>query len=194
MGRCPAHSKMLSSILGLSPLDASSNIPPPPTAQVVTIKSVSRHCQISPGGEITPSGEPVVQTAARTPTEKQSPIHSCWDAMAAVPCPWEEWPEYLVLRKTPAEHCNQYCSIYLHLICRVNCVNISSFTALWFLIYLCNIIKNKVSSGIHENLFFTSKRGLVCVLLRFKQHWDRLKSHVFSIKLSKWPWCHKHKA
>lgn len=39
------HSTMFGSILGLSPLDASSKDPAAPFA---TIKNVSRHCRMSP--------------------------------------------------------------------------------------------------------------------------------------------------
>ena len=41
---CPVHCRMLSSIPGLSPLDANST-----PHSVVTTKNVSRHCQMFPG-------------------------------------------------------------------------------------------------------------------------------------------------
>lgn len=46
---CPVHCRMLSSTLGLLPLDAGSAIP-----LVVIISNLSRHCQVFSGGQNLP--------------------------------------------------------------------------------------------------------------------------------------------
>lgn len=51
-GGCPAYRRMLNSIPGLDPPDASSSVPLPPPHSV-TSYYVSRHCQISLGSKFT---------------------------------------------------------------------------------------------------------------------------------------------
>lgn len=54
VGDCSAHCRVLSSILGLNPPDVSSTSPD------VTVRNVPTHCQLSPGGQALPSGEPLL--------------------------------------------------------------------------------------------------------------------------------------
>lgn len=49
-GGCPVYGEMFSCIPGLYPPDISSSI----THTITTLKTLSRHCQMSPGGTITP--------------------------------------------------------------------------------------------------------------------------------------------
>lgn len=58
LGGYPVHFRMFGSIPGFYPLDTSSATAPNPT----TIKNVSRHCQMTPGGKTTCSWEPLRST------------------------------------------------------------------------------------------------------------------------------------